>query len=70
MEYFPHLRNALTQPLVRLEGEGVPVVMETMMEYDLLREDYDNIVEVAQWSNRKDPMSQIPPKVRNLNVNT
>ena len=63
MDYLPHLRRGLTEPLIRDGQEGIPRVMEVLTEYDLLREDLDNIMEVTQWSEKPDPMKAINPKV-------
>ncbi|XP_013404916.1 replication factor C subunit 1 [Lingula anatina] len=64
MDYLPHLRSSLTQPLVQGDADGVPDVIHMMDEYSLLREDFDNILEVTQWSGRKDPMASVPSKVK------
>ena len=64
MEYLPALRLALTRPLIELGGEGVASVIGVMGEYDLLREDFDSIVELSAWPGMKDPMSLLDSKVR------
>ncbi|KAK3087946.1 hypothetical protein FSP39_012701 [Pinctada imbricata] len=64
MDYLPYMRNSLTEPLVRREGEGVPEVIQLMDEYDIIKEDYDNILEVTKWPNSKDPMAALSSKTK------
>ena len=63
MGYLPHLRNFLTKPLQTGDTEGVPQVVQLLNDYDLTREDFDSILEVSQYSGRKEPMSSVPTKV-------
>lgn len=62
MEYLPFLRTALSQPLVKKETDGVREVIDMMDEYDIIKEDFDNIMEITKWPNSKDPMSQLSTK--------
>ena len=64
MGYLPHLRNFLTKPLQSDDSEGVPQVVQLLNDYDLTREDFDSILEVGQFTGRKEPMSSVPTKVR------
>ena len=64
MEYLPALRTMLTLPLIRDGGDGIPSVVSLMDKYDLLREDFDSILEVTSWTGLKDPMSLIDSKVK------
>lgn len=66
MEYFPHLRCSLTSPLVEQGNNGVPQVVQLLDDYDLLREDFDSILDVTAWPGSKDPMSQVETKVNRL----
>ncbi len=63
MEYLPHLRKSLTQPLIQDGQDGIRSVINQLDEYDLRREDYDNILEVTQWSDASNPMKDIETKV-------
>ena len=64
MDYLPHLRNHLTSPFLDEGSEGVPKVISFMDDYDIVKDDFDNILEISQWPNRKDPMSMVESKVR------
>ena len=64
MDYLPSFRRNLTQPLIRDGSEGVSEVIDKLVHYDLLREDYDSILEVTQWPNKPDPTKSIDSKVR------
>lgn len=68
MDYLPYMRNSLTEPLVRREAEGVPEVIQLMDEYDIIKEDYDNILEVTKWPNSKDPMAALSSKVQYVSI--
>lgn len=63
LDYLPYLRKFLTQPLVVKENEGIPEVIDLMDKYDIIKEDFDNILEVTKWPNSDDPMSQLSSKV-------
>ena len=59
LDYLPHLRRALTEPLIRDCQEGVPRVVSLLDDYDLMREDFESIIEVTQWPHMKDPMKDL-----------
>ena len=63
MDYIPHLRRQLTQPIIDEGQEGVSQVIDTLDNYNLLKEDFDSLLEVGQWPNRQDPWKQIDSKV-------
>lgn len=64
MDYLPILRDRLTQPLIHnKQGEGVTQVMELMDSYDLLKDDYDAILDLTSWPGGKDVRSLIETKV-------
>jgi len=62
MDYLPVLRDRLTKPLAT--SDGVTEVVTLMEEYDLLRDDYDNIIDITQWPGMRDPKAVIETKVR------
>ncbi|KAK7073039.1 replication factor C subunit 1 [Halocaridina rubra] len=64
MDYTEPLRNAITTPLAKQGSEGVHQAVEVMNTYHLLREDLDSIMELAQWPDSRDPMSNIDSKVK------
>lgn len=63
MDYSPVLRDALVSPLAREGMEGVKASVDVMTAYDLLREDWDSIVELCMWTGSKDPRTSIEGKV-------
>ena len=63
LEYLPHLRHSLTLPLVKEGGDGVPDVIKCLDEYNLIKEDFDSILEVSQWPNSENIMSMVESKV-------
>ena len=63
MDYLPHLRTKLSQPLIKQGSDGVPDVIKVMDDYDLTREDFDNIMEVTGWPGSVDPMTKVETKV-------
>ena len=64
MEYLPSFRSCLTQPLVSQGTGGVPDVIKVMDDYDIVKEDFDNIMEVTKWPKSFDPMAQLDSKVQ------
>lgn len=64
MDYLPLLRKTLTKPLLEEEADGIPETLSTMDQYYLLREDFDNIIELSMWPNQTDPRTKISPKVK------
>lgn len=59
----------LTSPLINEATDGVSKVVSLLDTYDLLREDFDSVIELTSWPGMKDPMSQIDSKVsRGLTV--
>ena len=63
MDYMPYMRHLITAPLVREGSSGVDQTVSLLHAYDLLREDFDNILEVSSWSSTQDIMSHIDSKV-------
>lgn len=64
LDYLPILRDRLTQPLIRKEpGEAVNEVLGIMQQYDLLKEDYDNIIDLTQWPGKPEIGKMIESKV-------
>ncbi|KAM6151735.1 LOW QUALITY PROTEIN: replication factor C subunit 1-like [Rhynchocyon petersi] len=64
MDYLSHLRDALVQPLASQGVEGVQAVVELMDTYYLMKEDFDNIMELSTWGGRPSPFSKLDPKVK------
>jgi hypothetical protein len=64
LDYLPFLRQSLTEPLVKKEAEGVPDVIKLLDDYDIVKDDFDNIMDITKWPNSKDPLSQLSTKVR------
>ena len=63
MDYLPALRLRLTEPLAQEGSEGVPRVIQLMDDYDIIKDDYDNILEISKWPNSQDPLAHLDSKV-------
>ena len=63
MDYLPFMRYSLTEPLVQKEADGVKEVISLMDKYDIIKDDFDNIMDITKWPNSKDPMSRLDTKV-------
>ena len=63
MDYLSHLRRCLTDPLVTRGADGARQVIDLLDEYDLLREDFDNILEASTWPGQRNPMDSVESKV-------
>ncbi|XP_060066245.1 replication factor C subunit 1-like [Ylistrum balloti] len=70
MDYLPYMRHSLTLPLVTRESEGVPEVISLMEEYDIIKEDYDNILEISKWPNSDDPLKHLSTKTKSAFTRT
>lgn len=64
MDYLSHIRDALVRPLASQGVEGVQHVVTLMDTYYLMREDFENIMEVSSWGGQPSPFSRLDPKVR------
>jgi len=64
MDYMPYMRHLMTSPLVAEGSLGVDQTVSLLHAYDLLREDFDSILEVSSWSSTQDIMSHVDSKVR------
>lgn len=64
MDYLSHIRDALVQPLTSQGVEGVQHVVTLMDTYYLMREDFENIMEVSSWGGKPSPFSRLDPKVK------
>ena len=62
-EYIPHLQKFLVKPLIDNGSDGVPKTVEIMEEYDLLRDDLDNILELRQGLAKDDLWAKVDSKV-------
>ncbi|XP_030643880.1 replication factor C subunit 1 isoform X2 [Chanos chanos] len=64
LDYMPYLRSALLQPLLSRGSEGAAQAVQIMDDYDLIKEDVDNIMEISTWGGQPDPYSKLDPKVK------
>jgi len=63
MDYVPYMRHLMSAPLVGEGVAGVDQTVSTLNAYDLLREDFDNLLEISSWSSTQDVMSRVDSKV-------
>ncbi|XP_006895482.1 PREDICTED: replication factor C subunit 1 [Elephantulus edwardii] len=64
LDYLSHIRDALVQPLTSQGVEGVQAAVELMDAYYLMKEDFDNIMELSSWGGKPSPFSKLDPKVK------
>ncbi|KAB0368430.1 hypothetical protein FD755_020196 [Muntiacus reevesi] len=64
MDYLSHIRDALVQPLASQGIEGVQDVVALMDAYYLMKDDFENIMEISNWGGRPSPFSKLDPKVK------
>lgn len=64
MDYLSHIRDALVQPLTSQGVEGVQDVVALMDTYYLMKEDFENIMEISNWGGKPSPFSKLDPKVK------
>jgi len=63
LDYLPYVSTLLSEPLISERGDGVDDVVARMHAYDLLREDFDNIMEIASFSDSENLREMIDSKV-------
>jgi replication factor C subunit 1 len=59
LDYLPYVLNSIVGPLKRSGADGVSEAIRAMESYDLMREDLDSLLEVAQWPHKPDIMAGI-----------
>ncbi|KAJ8915620.1 hypothetical protein NQ315_003404 [Exocentrus adspersus] len=64
LDYLVPLRNAIITPLRKYGVDGVHQAIEVMKSYHLLREDLNNLIDLCQWKDMKNPFNEIDPKVK------
>ncbi|XP_063459587.1 replication factor C subunit 1 isoform X7 [Pan paniscus] len=64
MDYLSLLRDALVQPLTSQGVDGVQDVVALMDTYYLMKEDFENIMEISSWGGKPSPFSKLDPKVK------
>uniref|UniRef100_G3U2F1 Replication factor C subunit 1 n=1 Tax=Loxodonta africana TaxID=9785 RepID=G3U2F1_LOXAF len=64
MDYLSHIRDALVQPLASQGVEGVQAVVALTDTYYLMKEDFDNIMELSSWGGKPSAFSKLDPKVK------
>ncbi|KAL8584248.1 hypothetical protein ACOMHN_034933 [Nucella lapillus] len=64
MDYLPALRSRLTDPLGRQGSEGVGQVIQLMDDYDIVKDDFDNVLDITRWPNSTDPLAKLDPKTK------
>ncbi|XP_036618227.1 replication factor C subunit 1 [Trichosurus vulpecula] len=64
LDYLSHMRDALVLPLTLHGTEGVHSVVELMDTYHLMREDFENIMEISVWGGKPSSFSKLDPKVK------
>uniref|UniRef100_A0A8C1FQC0 Replication factor C subunit 1 n=1 Tax=Cyprinus carpio carpio TaxID=630221 RepID=A0A8C1FQC0_CYPCA len=64
LDYLPYLRSAVLEPLQSQGSEGAGQSVQLMDDYDLIKEDVDNMMEISTWGGQPDPYSKLDSKVK------
>ncbi|KAM3939842.1 replication factor C subunit 1 isoform 2-T2 [Leptodactylus fuscus] len=64
LDYLSYMRDRLVHPLAAHGADGVQEVVDLMDTYYLMKEDYDNIMEICSWGGKPTPFSKLDPKVK------
>ncbi|KAM5271711.1 replication factor C subunit 1 [Ctenodactylus gundi] len=64
VDYLSHLRDALVQPLAAHGVDGVQDAVALMDTYYLMKEDFENIMEISSWGGKPSSFSKLDPKVK------
>lgn len=64
LDYLPYLRNALLEPLRCHGADGAGQTVQLMDDYNIIKEDFDSIMEISTWGGQPDPYSKLDSKVK------
>ena len=64
LDYGQVLRDHIISPLVKQGSNGVEQAVANMVDYSLLREDLDGLMEVTQWPDKQEPLRAVDSKVK------
>ncbi|KAI5088040.1 replication factor C subunit 1 [Silurus meridionalis] len=64
LDYLPYMRTALLQPLQCHGAEGASQSVKLIDDYDIIKEDFDSIMEISTWGGQPDPYSKLDSKVK------
>ncbi|KAF4118825.1 replication factor C subunit 1 [Onychostoma macrolepis] len=64
LDYLPYLRSAVLEPLQSQGSEGASQSVKLMDDYDIVKEDVDNMMEISMWGGQPDPYSKLDSKVK------
>lgn len=64
LDYLTTLRDAILKPLLDEGSDGVQKSLEFMTHYHFVKDDVESLNELSSWPGLKDPMSDIPAKVK------
>lgn len=64
LDYLSYMRDRLVQPLIAQGSDGVQEVVDLMDAYYLMKEDFDNIMEICSWGGKPSPFSKVDSKVK------
>lgn len=63
LDYLQSLKNSIVNPLIVKGNNGVDESVKFMVDYNLVREDLDHILELSTWPGIKDSFSNVDSKV-------
>lgn len=64
LDYLEPLKDQLIAPLIHSEKGGVPVVLDVMEKYSLVKDDMDSIIELSMWNNDTNPLKNLDSKTK------
>uniref|UniRef100_A0A673FG22 Replication factor C subunit 1 n=1 Tax=Sinocyclocheilus rhinocerous TaxID=307959 RepID=A0A673FG22_9TELE len=64
LDYLPYLRSAILESLQSQGSEGASQSVKLMDDYDIIKEDVDNMMEISMWGGQPDPYSKLDSKVK------
>lgn len=64
LDYLPYLRSAVLKPLQSQGSEGANQSVKLMDDYDIIKEDVDNMMEISTWDGQPDAYSKLDSKVK------
>ena len=64
VDYCQSLRNHIVSPLVKNGTDGVDLAVTHMVDYSMMKEDLDGLLQVTQWNGNPDPMKDVEKRTK------
>lgn len=64
LDYLNPMQDLVTNPLLTKGADGVSEAINTMVEYNLIRDDIEKLAELSTWGSATSPWQRVDSKVK------